>query len=290
MADALTDFLFPDLGVRGALVEINSDIESLLGNRPYAADVRKVLGQAMAAMPLLASHSKFEGRINLQFQGTGDLKLLVAQVDRHLTVRGMAKAKPEITGDFQTLMGGGLLAMMLEPDRGSEHYHALVDVVGTTLAEALENYFRQSEQLPTLLRLAVSENRLAGILLQRMPNDVGDEHSRDQGWEHVSALFATLGEAELAATDTATLMRRLFHAENLRLFEPTPVKLSCRCDRGSIATMLLGMGEEEVVPALKEQGKVEVTCEFCGSVYVFTPLEVTELFAASSSEPAPVKH
>ena len=286
MADALTDFLFPDLGVRGALVEINSDIESLLGNRPYAPDVRQVLGQAMAAMPLLASHSKFEGRINLQFQGTGDLKLLVAQVDRHLTVRGMAKAKPGIAGDFQTLMGGGLLAMMLEPDRGTEHYHALVDVVGTTLAEALENYFRQSEQLPTLLRLAVSENRLAGILLQRMPDGVGDEN----GWEHVSALFSTLGEAELASTDTATLMRRLFHAENLRLFEPSPVKLSCRCDRGSIATMLLGMGEEEVVPALKEQGKVEVTCEFCGSVYVFTPLEVTELFAASSSVPASTQH
>lgn len=286
MADSLTDFLFPDLGVRGALVEINSDIEKLLGNRPYAPDVRKVLGQAMAAMPLLASHSKFEGRINLQFQGAGDLKLLVAQVDRHLTVRGMAKAKSEIAGDFQTLMGGGLLAMMLEPDRGSEHYHALVDVVGTTLAEALENYFRQSEQLPTLLRLAVSENRLAGILLQRMPEGTGDEN----GWEHISALFSTLGEAELASTDTATLMRRLFHAENLRLFEPSPVKLSCRCDRGSIATMLLGMGEEEVVPALKEQGKVEVTCEFCGSVYVFTPLEITELFAALSSEPAPVKH
>lgn len=286
MADALTDFLFPDLGVRGALVEINSDIEKLLGNRPYAPDVRKVLGQAMAAMPLLASHSKFEGRINLQFQGSGDLKMLVAQIDRHLTVRGMAKAKPEAAGDFQTLMGGGLLAMMLEPDRGTEHYHALVDVVGTTLAEALENYFRQSEQLPTLLRLAVSETRLAGILLQRMPAGTGDEH----GWEHVSALFATLGETELAATDTTTLMRRLFHAENLRLFEPTPVKLSCRCDRASIATMLLGMGEEEVVPALKEQGKVEVTCEFCGSVYVFTPLEVTELFAASSSEPASTQH
>jgi molecular chaperone Hsp33 len=286
MADSLTDFLFPDLGVRGALIEINSDIEKLLDSRPYSADVRNLLGQAIVAMPLLASHSKFEGRINLQFQGKGDLKLLVAQIDRHLTVRGMAKAAPDVAGDFQSLMHGGLLAMMLEPDRGSEHYHALVDVVGSTLAEALENYFRQSEQLPTLLRLAASENRLAGILLQRMPDGVGDEN----GWEHVSHLFATLGEAELVSADTATLMRRLFHAENLRLFEPSPVKLSCRCDRGSIATMLLGMGEDEVVPALKEQGKVEVTCEFCGSVYVFTPLEVTELFAASASEPALTQH
>lgn len=286
MADALTDFLFPDLGVRGALVEINSDIEKLLGSRAYSASVRALLGQAMAAMPLLASHSKFEGRINLQFQGKGALKLLVAQVDRHLTVRGMAKAPSEAQGDFQTLMGGGLLAMMLEPDRGSEHYHALVDIEGQTLAQALENYFRQSEQLPTLLRLAAGPDRLAGILLQRLPEEVADE----QGWEHLSHLFSTLGEAELAATDTATLMRRLFHAENLRLFEPSPVKLSCRCDRGSIATLLLGMGEEELMPLLKEQGKVEVTCEFCGSVYVFTPHEVGELFSASSSEPALTRH
>ena len=286
MADALTDFLFPDLGVRGALVEINSDIEKLLGSRPYSPDVRKLLGQTIAAMPLLASHSKFEGRINLQFQGKGDLKLLVAQVDRSLTVRGMAKAAPDVAGDFQTLMHGGLLAMMLEPDRGSEHYHALVDVEGETLAAALENYFRQSEQLPTLLRLAATKNRLAGILLQRLPEEVVDE----AGWEHLSHLFATLGEEELASTDTTTLMRRLFHAENLRLFEPSPVKLSCRCDRGSIATMLLGMGEEELMPVLKDQGKVEVTCEFCGSTYVFTPLEVGELFVASVSEPASTKH
>lgn len=286
MADTLTDFLFPDHGVRGALVELNTGIEAMLGARDYSPDLRRLLGQAMAAMPLLASHSKFEGRINLQFQGKRELKLLVAQIDRHMVVRGMAKVPHGLDGDFQSLMQGGLLAMMLEPDRSTEHFHALVDIVGTTLAEALENYFRQSEQLPTLLRLAAGPDRFAGILLQRLPEEVASE----EGWEHLGHLFGTLGEDELASIDTATLMRRLFHAENLQLFEPRPVKLSCNCDRGSIATMLLGMGETELIPLLQEQGKVEVTCEFCGTQYVFTPSEVTELFVASNAEPSTTKH
>jgi molecular chaperone Hsp33 len=287
MTDTLTDFLFPSLGVRGAVVEITGGIADMLDTRPYAADVRKLVGQAIAAMPLLASHSKFEGRINLQFQGEGPVKLLVAQVDRHLIVRGMAKAGVDVRGDFHELMSGGTLAIMLEPDSGAQNYQAMVPTVGATLAAALENYFAQSEQLPTLLRLAMSEQRLAGILLQRMPEGVADEI----GWQHLQALLGTLNETELAGIDTATLLRRLFHGEDLQLFEPRAVQLSCRCERGSISTMLLGLGEEELAPVLQEQGKIDVTCEFCGREYVFTPEDIHLLFAAAKADPAtPARH
>jgi molecular chaperone Hsp33 len=286
MADTLTDFLFTSLGVRGAVVEITGGIGEMLDARPYAADVRKLVGQVIAAMPLLASHSKFEGRINLQFQGKGPVKLLVAQIDRHLIVRGMAKAGVDVQGDFHTLMSGGTLAMMLEPDSGAQNYQATVPNEGATLAAALENYFTQSEQLPTMLRLAMSDKRLAGILLQRLPEGVADE----LGWEHLQVLLGTLDETELAGIDTATLLRRLFHAEDLQLFEPRPVKLSCRCERGSISTMLLGLGEEELAPVLEERGKVDVTCEFCGREYVFTPADIQILFAAAKTEPATTRH
>ncbi len=287
MADTLTDFLFPAYGVRGAVVEITTGISDMLDLRPYASDVRKIVGQAIAAMPLLASHSKFEGRINLQFQGKGPIKLLVAQIDRHLVVRGMAKAAADVQGNFRELLSGGTLAMMLDPDVGTQDYQAVVPIEGEKLAEALEGYFMQSEQLPTMLRLGMSEGRLAGILLQRLPEGVADE----LGWEHLQALLSTLDEVELTSIDTQTLMHRLFHAEELRMFEPRKVKLSCRCDRGSIATMLLGLGEEELVPVIEERGKVDVTCEFCGREYIFTPHDVKELFSAAIGEPeTPTRH
>lgn len=287
MADTLTDFLFPAYGVRGAVVDITTGIGDMLDLRPYAADVRKIVGQAIAAMPLLASHSKFEGRINLQFQGKGPIKLLVAQIDRHLVVRGMAKAADDVQGSFRELLSGGTLAMMLDPDVGTQDYQAVVPIEGEKLANALEGYFAQSEQLPTMLRLGMSEGRLAGILLQRLPEEVADE----QGWEHLQVLLNTLEEKELTSIDSQTLMHRLFHAEDLRMFEPRTVKLSCRCDRGSIATMLLGLGEEELAPVLQERGKVDVTCEFCGREYIFTPHDVSELFSAAIGEPeTPTRH
>lgn len=287
MADTLTDFLFPAYGVRGAVVEITTGIGDMLDLRPYAPDVRKIVGQAIAAMPLLASHSKFEGRINLQFQGKGPIKLLVAQIDRQLVVRGMAKAADDVQGSFRELLSGGTLAMMLDPDVGTQDYQAVVPIEGEKLANALEGYFAQSEQLPTMLRLGMSEGRLAGILLQRLPEEVADE----QGWEHLQVLLNTLEEKELTSIDSHTLMHRLFHAEDLRMFEPRTVKLSCRCDRGSIATMLLGLGEEELAPVLQERGKVDVTCEFCGREYIFTPHEVSELFSAAIGEPeTPTRH
>ncbi len=287
MADTLIDFLFPAYGVRGSVVEITTGISDMLDLRPYAADVRKIVGQAIAAMPLLAAHSKFEGRINLQFQGKGPIKLLVAQIDRHLVVRGMAKAADDVHGNFRELLSGGTLAMMLDPDVGTQDYQAVVPIEGEKLADALEGYFAQSEQLPTMLRLGMSEGRLAGILLQRLPEEVADE----QGWEHLQVLLNTLEEKELTSIDSHTLMHRLFHAEDLRMFEARTVKLSCRCDRGSIATMLLGLGKEELAPVLQDRGKVDVTCEFCGREYIFTPHDVNDLFSAAIGEPeTPTRH
>lgn len=285
MSDTLTDLLFPAYGVRGAVVEITSGIDTMLGARHYAPDVRRVVGQAIAAMPLLASHSRFEGRINLQFQGKGAMQMLVAQIDRHLQVRGMAKAAADAQGDFPTLVGGGTLAIMLDPDVG-QGYQGFVPTTGATLARALEGYFGQSEQLPTMIRLSMSEQRIAGILLQRLPEGNFDL----DGWDHLQILLDTLGEDEHAAIDTPTLLHRLFHAEDLRRFEPRPLKLACRCDHAGISTLLLSLGEDEVQPLLETEGKVEVTCEFCGRVYRFLPDEVQQLFTAQRSQPPTATH
>lgn len=292
MNNRLTEFLFPELGARGAIVEFESGVDAMLGSRPYPPDVRRLLAQAVAAMPLLVSHSKLEGRISLQFQGHGGaVQMLVTQIEHGrgdattaLRVRGMAKSHDDAGGDFGALLHGGQLGLLLEPEHGGQNYQALVPIEGQTLAEALEFYFGQSEQLPTLLRLAHDGATIRGLMLQRLP--LGEKNSSEANWDHLRALFGTLQEAELAATPGATILHRLFHAEDLRVFDAQPIELACRCSRAGIGAMLLSLGEAEIGEHLQEHGRFDVTCEFCGREYQFLPDDVQALFHAANLQPS----
>lgn len=281
--DVLTRFLFEGHGVRGAVVRIDSGLAEMLDQRGYAEDVRRLLGESLAAAPLLASNLKFEGRINLQFQGDGPIQLLVTQVDHELRLRGMARADADVHGHFRQLLGEGTLALLLEPKQGENRYQARVPIEGDCLAQALQGYYAQSEQLPTVLSLATGADRLSGIMLQRMPDKDADSETEDRYWEHLCALFSTLEPAELLSRTPQALLRRLFHAETLRVFEPEPVTLACSCSHASISNMLLALGEDELNPLLEETGKVEVTCEFCGKQYAYDKIEVRELLNADSA-------
>jgi len=278
MADHLIPFLIENRGVRGFAVEIESGIADMLGWRHYSTDVSRLLGQALAATPLLAADLRDEGRFNMQFKGHGGVQMLVTQIDDQLKLRGMAKSAPDAAGDFHALMSGGMLACLLEPRAGAERYQAVVDIRGASLAEALEGYFTQSAQLPTRIRLAARPGKFCGLLVQRQPEGIGLE---GDNWDHVQALFSTLGEEELLDTDPLTLLDRLFHEEQVRVFEARPVKLACRCDHAGISTMLLALGEEELRQSMEADGQVDVTCEFCGRVYHFDAAEMNNLFAAA---------
>ena len=285
----LTGFVFENKVAHGAFVELSEGVGEMLGRRAYSGDVRNLLGEAMAAMPLLATHLGFEGRINLQFQGDDAVKMLVAQVDHHLEVRAMAKAAEDLQGGFTGLLQGGVLALMLEPNaEHRESTQASVPIEGTSLAQALEAYFTQSEQLPTLIRLAADGDRLRGFLLQRMPLE--DAKGGEEDWEHVSILAATLKPEEMLQADPATLLGRLFAEEEVRVFEPRPVTVACRCSRAGISRLLLSLGREECDSILAEQGRIAVTCEFCGKEYAFTQLETAELFAAAGAVPSTTRH
>lgn len=277
--DAVTPFLFEHRNVRGAWVEIGSGVAGMLGHREYSPDVRRLVGESCAAVALLAAQTAFSGRLSLQFQrGSGPLKLLVAQADAQLNVRGMAKADAGAAGALDQLMAGGLLGITIEGARGGSDYQALVEVKGASLAQALENYFLQSEQLPTRLCLAGERERLAALLIQRLPARDSDED--DAHWEHLVALFSTLAPAELGHSDPGELMLKLFPGEEVRVFRPRPVQLTCRCSHASISAMLVSLGRKELESILAERGEVEVTCEFCGKAYRYSPSDMQGLFAA----------
>lgn len=288
MSDAVTPFLFEHRNVRGAWVEIGDGVADMLGHREYSPDVRRLVGESCAAVALLAAQTAFAGRLSLQFQrGQGAVKLLVAQSDEKLNVRAMAKAAADAKGSLDQLMTGGVLGLAIEGARGGLDYQALVEARGESLAVALEGYFRQSEQLPTRLCLSGGGDRLAGLLIQRLPaRDPGQTESGagsaedDAHWEHLQALFGTLSAEELGRSEPRELMLKLFPAEAVRVFNPRPVQLVCRCSHASISAMLVSLGRQELEQILAERGEVEVTCEFCGKVYRYTPAEMQELFAA----------
>lgn len=299
-SNLLTSFTFDHQVAHGAIVRLNEGVAAMLDHRDYAPSVRVLLAHALAAMPLLATHLRFEGRINLQFQnerkraaGEGSppgVSLLVAQVDHHLRVRAMAKSEPDATGDFEHLLSGGMLALMIEPSDGVHSAtQALVPIEGTRLSEALEGYFAQSEQLPTLVRIAVRGDRLAGFLLQRLPPE--SAKGTEDDWHTLCTLAATITDDELLETDVDLLLTRLFSdASPVRRFEPRPVSLECNCSRAGISRLLLSLGREEVDSIVAEQSRVEVTCEFCGRAHRFSPEDVAKLFAPVPAPPSGTLH
>lgn len=282
-ADRLWRFVFEDSPVRGSLVQLGSGWRDLLVHRHYPPPLQRLLGEALAAGPLLASQLKFDGQLSLQGEGDGWVKLLLVQVTNDLEVRGVLRHANGREGDGQSinaLLGKGRLGIIIEPKAG-QRYQGLVPLTGSRLAEDLQAYFELSEQLPSWLLLAAGEQRAAGLLLQRLPGmDEGNE-----AWEQARALAQTLTEQELLELPGPEVLRRLYHNCDVRLFKPRNVTVRCRCTHARTSELLLGLGAKEVRGILKEQGKVEIECGFCGQQYVYYRTEIEQLFAASDATP-----
>ena len=277
--DSLHRFVFERPGVRGEIVHLDAAWRAVLKRHPYPPAVRRPLGEALAAVLLLASTLKFEGSLILQAQGQGPLRTLVAQATHQRTIRGLARWDDELDGadgaaTLAELFGDGRLVLTIEP-KGSEPYQGIVPLRGDGIGAAVEAYFDASEQLPTRFWLAVSDERATGLMLQRLPGAVDDA----DGWNRTTLLADTVAEHELLSLPVTELLRRLFHEEDIRLFEPDPVAFRCGCSRTRIADTLRAIGRREVDDILAEQGAIEVTCEFCNRDYRFDPVDAHQLFA-----------
>ncbi|MCP5140958.1 MAG: Hsp33 family molecular chaperone HslO [Zoogloeaceae bacterium] len=273
--DTLHRFLFERLGIRGELVRLGASWRALHAGHDYPAPVRAQLGRAVAASVLLSATIKFDGNLILQAQGDGPLGMLVAQATSRRTFRGLAHwhgAVPE--GDLATMHGVGRLVMTLEPSGDGERYQGIVPLEGATLAAALETYFRQSEQLDTALWLAADAGQAAGLLLQRLPGKVEDADA----WGRVEHLAATITDAELLTLPGGEIIHRLFHEEDVRLFDAEPVSFRCSCSRERVAAAIRGLGRAEAESILAEQGRIAADCEFCNRHYEFDHVDVEALF------------
>src|SRR5579862_4227901 len=228
--DTLHRFLFDRFPIRGHLVHLDAAWRALIEHRDYPDLIRETLGEAVVASLLLAATIKFEGVLSLQLQGDGPMHLLLAQCTSGLGVRGLARYRnlgSHPTSSVRDLIGEGNLTVTLETDDGDQRYQGIVPIEGERLAESLQAYFQNSEQLPTRLWLHADATGASGMLLQKLPGSESlppaDAALIEDAWRRVQLIADTLTPVELRTLADAEILHRLFHEDDLRLFEPSPL-------------------------------------------------------------------
>lgn len=289
--DSLTRFLIDRAGVRGVRVHLQQAWEEIRSRADYPPAAAELLGEATAAAALFTGHAKVAGRLSVQLRGHGALRTLFAECTAAGTVRGIVQLaeEGEVSRDLGDLGPDAMLAITIENPPTSQHrdpvrYQGLVPLESDSLAGAFEDYFRRSEQLPTRLLLVADDQSVAGLMLQKLPGDGGDE----DGWDRACALFDTLTPNELLELPAETLLTRLFHEDDVKLLGNRPLFFACSCSRERVEAMLVSLGEEEAQAAVAD-GHAQVRCEFCGQTYLFSSEQIGDLFTPAGVElqPAP---
>jgi molecular chaperone Hsp33 len=309
----LHKFLFDGVPVRGMLVQLTDVWQEILKRRAanldtgaYPQSVRHLLGEMTAAAVLMQSNIKFNGALVMQIFGDGPLKLAVVEVQPDLSVRATAKVVGEL-GGAQTLSSmvnvknEGRCAITLDPLNklpGQQPYQGVVPLFDDhrnkidKFSDVLQHYMLQSEQLDTTLVLAADDKTAAGLLIQRLPiKGEGnlaarasmadeDEIGRNEDYNRISILAASLKSEELLQLDTDTILRRLFWEEKLIRLETLAPSFACSCSRDRVSNMIRSLGADEVESILSERNDVEVGCDFCGLQYRFDAVDAAQIFTS----------
>jgi molecular chaperone Hsp33 len=269
--DYVQRFLFEHLDVRGRLVCLTGAWRRMTEGRNYPPRIAALLGHSAALTAILGANRKNEGRVTLQVQGSGPVKLLVADCTADLKIRGMAQHE----GDEPTL-GDGRLALTFENLSSGQIYQSLVPLEGATMAEIFENYLQRSEQRVSFLRLHANDEAICGLLLEKLP---GADARDPDGWNRVTHLASTLQLAETVNAQPYDLLVKLFPEELLRVFRIDPVQYHCPFDVEKVERVLRGLGRDEVDSILAEKGEVVIKNEMCNHEYRFDREAVETLFA-----------
>ncbi|WP_349368827.1 Hsp33 family molecular chaperone [Salinarimonas sp.] len=315
-------FAVEALDVRGRVVRLGDAVDTLVARHGYPDAVARVVGEAAALTALLGSALKFDGRFQLQTKTDGPIEMIVVDYDAPDRLRAFARfdaervaqaggqdaARADKRTDVGALLGHGLLAMTIDQGPEMRRYQGLVPLEGQSLEEAAHQYFRQSEQIPTRIRLAVAEEitggadrayRAGGLMVQFLPSsperqrqaelppgDIPEGHpaheaaqpSEDDAWVEARSLVETIEDHELIdpAVSSERLLFRLFHERGVRVFEPQGIREACRCSRERIVSVLTSFPPDDRREMIADDGSIRVTCEFCSRVYGFDPSEIEE--------------
>lgn len=308
--DHVVPFEVGPLDVRGRAVQLGPLLDDLLGRHNYPEPVARLLAEACVLTVLLGTSLKFEGKFILQTRTDGPVDMLVADFSTPSAMRAYARFNPDRVAaaiasrqtSAEALLGSGVLALTIDQGEYTQRYQGIVQLEGISLEEAARIYFRQSEQIPTEIRLAVAKQikagegggehwRAGGMMAQFLPQapermrvpdihggdgdprDVGDEPV-DNAWQELLVLMSTVEPAELIdpTVGTERLLFRLFHEQGVRVFEGVQVNDQCSCSRDKVKGVLQGFTATEITDSV-EDGSIKVECEFCSTAYEFDPSE-----------------
>jgi molecular chaperone Hsp33 len=278
--DSLHRFLFEQAPIRGELVHLDESWRSVIERHDYPEVLRNIMGELAAAAVLLAATLKLNGSLILQIMGKGAVKLLVVECSGDMQLRATAKWSGDLAqGSFAELVGNGQFVITLDPKDGGQPYQGIVEIEGESVAEVMQKYMSHSEQLETRLWLAADGQQAAGMLLQKLPDVENQPGEVDaDAWGRAVILAGTLKTEELLLLPAISLLQRLYHEENIRLFDAQKVTFSCSCSRENVARMLQMLGREEVDSILAERENIEVHCEFCNQRYEFDKVDAEMIF------------
>lgn len=277
--DSLHRYLFDNADVRGELVQLDQTYQQIITSHNYPNVLKHLLGELMVASSLLTATLKFKGDIAVQLQGDGPVSLAVINGNDQQQLRGVARWKGELSDDasLAELFGKGYLVITLTPEEG-ERYQGVVALDKPDLASCIEAYFMQSEQLLTRIWLFTSDEKAAGIFLQVLPSD--KDHLDD--FDHLTQLTSTTKADEIFNLPAEELLHRLYHEEQVRLFDPVEVSFKCSCSRERTSAAILTLPKEEVTSILEEQNAVELDCEYCNTHYRFDSIDIAAIYARSN--------
>lgn len=296
--DSIQRFIFDNADIRGEVVKLEESYQQVLANQALEPIVANLLGEFMAACTLLSSTLKFNGRVSIQARSSGPIAMIMAEASDDYVIRAVASVEGAVKGQLtsndvaegqrlslSTLLPDATMAITIEPEKG-QRYQGIVALESDSLAECLESYFQQSEQLQTRFWLAADGQSASGFLLQALPMQLSEsEEQRKLDWDHAESLATTLKEDELLSLDQETILHRLYHQDPVRLLTLSPVKFQCSCSRERTEKALISLGKPELDSIISEQGKVSIDCQFCLQQYIFTPADIERMFDDTSDSP-----
>lgn len=279
--DQLHRFLFEHYEMRGELVQLSATTHDMLSGHHYPQAIQRLLSELLVATSLLTATLKFEGAITVQLQGNGPVRFAVINGNHLQQMRGVARYDGVIAENagLHELIGEGHMMITIIPEDG-ERYQGVVALDGGNLAACLENYFTQSEQLATRIWINTEAHneqpKAAGMLLQALPNVDTEQHALD--FEHITTLTDTIKSEEILNLPAQDILYRLYHQEEVRLFDPQVVSFVCNCSRARCENAILQIGKAEVDSLLEEQNDIKMDCDYCGTEYHFSDADLAKLF------------
>ncbi|MGJ8692028.1 MAG: Hsp33 family molecular chaperone HslO [Thalassotalea sp.] len=278
--DVLNRYLFDNKHARGELVQLSNSFKHIVANHNYPDGVKALLGELLAATCLLTATLKFEGEIAVQLQGDGPVTYMVINGDEQQKMRGVAKLNQATDKtSLHDLIGKGVMVITIRPKDG-EPYQGVVALEKPTLAECLANYFETSDQIPTTIWLFtdLEQEKVAGSLIQLLP-DSGDKTQQVTDYEHLCQLTNTIKAEEIFSLPAQELLYRLYHQEEVRIFEPQPVVYQCSCSEAKCLNTISQFSAKELNSILAEQGSVQMTCDYCMTTYAFNEQHLSSLLS-----------